>query len=342
MAKKKNKRANTKRKTKSKRQKQKNNQLKLVKQKPGAHSDTFPMPIPPMADIEVPKGFRTVSTSQALVEFGILFVGDSVDDPEMLNEIFGITNSIWNYEIILAQGGSEDELKELRSSIVSSMKTILDMDDADAHGFLDEMVERKRYMFPAEIQPDYPMTMFMRKDHSHLIAPFNYGGINYSKDSIPPDEEDQAAIHKIKKMDRYVVEDADYDEEWEESYFSMEEAVQDTYEKWLNEKGLSYWSLAFAWNLDLFLDFVYRYSHEDIVILESVLPQYLEEFFFDYLLRKLVTEPHLYVTFPPTVKFFYRFLQEKQYVDAAVCEAAIDVIDGMELAFIEVLRERFG
>ena len=75
-------------------------------------------------------------------------------------------------------------------------------------------------------------------------------------------------------------------------------------------------------------------------MLRSVPPAYLEEFLFDYLLRKLIAEPHEYVTFPPTLKFFYRFLSEKGYLPGP--ESVIQVIDALEADFIEVLRERFG
>ena len=71
----------------------------------------------------------------------------------------------------------------------------------------------------------------------------------------------------------------------------MQEVVQGRYEKWLNEKGLIEWNQIFASNLELFLIFIYRYMHDDLVILQSVPPEYFEEFFFDYRFRKLIAEP---------------------------------------------------
>ena len=122
----------------------------------------------------------------------------------------------------------------------------------------------------------------------------------------------------------------------------MEERVKERYEIWLDEKGLNEWSQTFASNLELFLNFIYRYMHDDLVILKSAPLEYLEEFFFDYLLRKLITEPHEYVIYEPTLKFFYMFLQEKGYMDELESKGIIQIIDEMEPEFIGVLRARFG
>ena len=79
----------------------------------------------------------------------------------------------------------------------------------------------------------------------------------------------------------------------------MEEAVKQLYEEWVNQKGATEWSQTFVFNLELSPNFIYRYMHDDLVILKSVPPEYFEEFFFDYILRKLITESHEYVIYAP-------------------------------------------
>ena len=88
------------------------------------------------------------------------------------------------------------------------------------------------------------------------------------------------------------------------------------------------------------MNFVYRYLHDDIVTLKSVQPIYFEEFLFDYVLRKVMMEPHEHVYWTPALKLFYQFLSEKKYVDAP--SQFVEIVDVLERQFIEVLRERFN
>ncbi len=288
--------------------------------------------------MEAPHGFRAVSITQALMEFAKPLMKDAGDSHQALNEVFGIVNAIWNFEATL-QGRAFDNLEERKGDILNSMQALFKMNDDEAKELFQRMIERKQFLFPKDVRSQNPLVMFMRKDVSHLIAPFHYGNISFLSAPIPSDEHDQAAIEKIKRMDKYIIDGAEYDE-WESFYFSMEKDVADRFEKWLHEKGATEQSGAFASNLELFLNFIYLYSHDDPVILRSVPPAYFEEFLFDYLLRKLIAEPHEYVTFPPTLKFFYRFLNEKGYM--ADPESVIQVIDALEPEFMDILRERFG
>jgi len=339
MAKKKDKKATEKRRAKSRQEKEQKRHLKSVKQRHKAvPSLPVMMPSPSFADMKAPAGFRTVSVSQALMEFGRPLVDDATGSTEVQNEIFGLVNGIWNYEIMLQDVGAES-LEQTKDGLIRTMNALLKIQNDEAEGLFQKMIERKQHLFPDDIQPELPTVMFMRKELSHLVAAFNYGGMSFSSRVIPPDEHDREVIRKIGRMDRYIIEGADYDQ-WEGFYFSLEEAVRDAFEKWLNDKGATDHSEIFSFHIELFLNFVYRYRHEDPVILNSVPPSYVEEFLFDFLLRKLIVEPHEYVTFPPALKFFYRFLHEKGYLPDP--EPMIHLIDALEPRFIEVLRERFG
>lgn len=340
MAKKKDSKTIEKRRAKSKQEKQKKRHLKLVKGKRKEEAGIHFTPPPPMADIEAPDGFRAVSMTQALMEFTKPLMDDAgADDIKRFQEIFGVSNLIWNYEILEREGSTD--AGETKKQIMASMKGILGLRAADSKELLQKMLDRKRNLFPEAVQPRPSPIMFMRKELSHLIAAFNYDELKYSAEPIPPDEQDQSAIGKIKRMDQYIRDGVEYDQR-EDFSFSMEEEVRGRYEKWLDEKGLNEWSPIFASNLELFLNFIYRYMHDDLVVLESVPPEYFEEFFFDYLLRKLIAEPHEYVLYPPTLKFFYEFLLEKGYIQESERRGIVEVIDEMEPEFIGVLRERFG
>jgi hypothetical protein len=94
------------------------------------------------------------------------------------------------------------------------------------------------------------------------------------------------------------------------------------------------------WSPELLCNFVYGYLHEDAFVLKSIPPGYLAVFFSDFVLRKVVIEPHLYTYLPASIKLFYRFLWEKKYLDNPA--PVISAIDEIEPHFIVILRERFG
>jgi hypothetical protein len=87
------------------------------------------------------------------------------------------------------------------------------------------------------------------------------------------------------------------------------------------------------------MNFVYRYIHAQNTTLKSVTPICLEEFFFDYVLRKVSAEPAEYVYFPPAIKTFYLFLSEKGYIRNP--EPIIGSIDDIEPGFVHMLKERY-
>ena len=106
---------------------------------------------------EAPKGFRPVSTTQAMMEYAapiMAYVEDgTVADP---NDALQVGLLLWNYtlpEVPVA-------MRQSRRAIVAHIETTLHMDREAAEAFCDEMIERKAYLFPDEMQPDgVPMTI---------------------------------------------------------------------------------------------------------------------------------------------------------------------------------------
>jgi len=329
----------TAKKRRSRKQQNEKRHLRIVQRKRNAEMDNALLPTPPMADISAPDGFRAVSMSQALAEFTKPLINDTEDQTDGLKDLFGVSNAIWNYEILENQ--HSENSAEMKDEVLKIIEESLGIDFREAEQLLREMLARKRFLFPEQMQPEFPMIMFMRKELSHLITPFNYGRLSYSAAPIQPDRRDFAVIEMLKRMDHYIVSGVSYDE-WEDFFFFTKEEIRDRFEKWVNEKNLTEWSLAFSSNVDLFLNFVYLYTHDDPVTLKTIIPEYLEEFFFDYLLRKLIMDPHGYVTYPSALKFFYRFLQDKYYADESESRRVIEIIDELEPEFVDVLRVRFG
>ena len=333
--KKKDKKASVKRREKSREKKKQKRKLRLIKSNP--KSDFQFAVRPAIGDMETPDGFRPISISQAMVEYGkpLEKLVES-DDLEDFNEVFQIATMLWNYSIIM-EGGKENE--KTKREIVHVIKSKFGMDTNQAIDLLNEMTERKTYLFPPEIQSKSSMMMFIRKGTKHLITPFNYKKLKYSDQSIGPNEKDEKMIAMINKMDSYLHDGVDYGE-WEDHYFSMEEQCNQRFKEWLSDKGLNEYRENFSFYTETFLDFVYRYIHNDPIDLKMVSPIYVEEFFTDYVLRKVMVEPHEYANWPPALKLFYSFLSEKGYLRDPV--PITDMIDEIEPHFIEILRARFS
>jgi len=302
-----------------------------LKQKPPTHNFYRPA----LPDINVPEGFRAVSMSQAMMEYAkpvMKYVEDgTVSDP---NVTMLIAQNLWNLTIPSEHGISD----KIKNDILRLIRSALQLNKKESVELFEKMVQRKDYLIPPEIQPDYPLTMFIRKEEHYLIPDFDYSKITFSKEQLLPDVKDRNMVSAINRMDKYIDSGDDYDE-WEDHYFSMVKQCKDSFYKWLTDKGLQEFSEDFLFCVETFINFIYRYSQNSIG-LKTVIPVELEEFFFDYLLRKVITEPYEYVYWPPAIKLFYTFLYEKEYIRNP--ETTLQSIDMREPEFMRILRNRFS
>jgi hypothetical protein len=292
---------------------------------------------PPLMEMDVPKGFMTVSFSQAMVEYAKPLMDKGVKDINDLNKTMELVSTLWNLSIS-NQKKDHNEYQRWIEKAKTSAKNILDLDGEERDLFINEMVKRQAHLFPADVQPTPPsMFMYMRKEVSYLIAPFDYGRIKFKVGKeIPPDEEDLRLIGKIEELDRHMVKGSDYDE-YEKLSLSIEDECPKLFEKWLIAKGFEDIPNKYSSCLDIYIIFIYRYMHDDTVLLKSVPDRYLFEFFEDFLLRKVVCEPFEFLYWPPSLKLFYQYLAEKGYTkDAAI----IGKLDAMEPHFLEILQKR--
>jgi hypothetical protein len=289
----------------------------------------------PLSEIEAPEGFVPVSITQAIMEFAKPFMEMSgSDENKDTNEILQIVQSAWNYTLLLE---GEENSTDVKIKLVNSIASMYGMNTTDANDFLEKMVQRKRDLFPPNMQQKPSMTMFMKKQATAPITAFNYNELDLTRNLIPADTKDKALINAILKMDQFMVDQADYDD-WEDHYLSLEEASSDRFNKWLNDKGLNEYSQTFPYWTEIYLNFIYRYMHDDIVLLKKVQPIYIEEFLADYVLRKVMAGPHEFVQLIPAIKTFYTFLHEKGYFDNP--EPMIDLLSAAEPMFIEIIKKR--
>ncbi len=89
------------------------------------------------------------------------------------------------------------------------------------------------------------------------------------------------------------------------------------------------------------MDFIYGYVHEQPLTLKDKPGKYLAEFTVDFLFRKTSTEPWEYSLAPATLKLFYSFLYEKEYLDEPP-DIMIEFIDILDHHYMDFLKEQFS
>jgi len=322
-----------KRRSKTREKTKKKRALRLLKSKPKPkviHRPGLPY-------MGAPEGFRSISMAQAMMEYAKPIMKYIEDDENGLDEAMQMSTMLWNYAIS-AERGNED--KKLEKEISKTLRKVLGLDKDEAQALFLKMVQRYRYLFPQDIQPKPGLPfMFIRKEVRHLIRPFDYKRLAVSHEIIPPDQNDRDVIDKIRRLDGYMSDGTEYDK-YEDLFFSLKDECEALFEKWLIAKELKDDVQDFSSCLPIYLDFIYGYLHDDVVILKSVPDIYFIEFFEDFLLRKMMAEPNEYVYWPPALKLFYQFLYEKGYLDNHV--EIMKKIDKIEPYFIEVLKKQFS
>lgn len=286
----------------------------------------------PFGGSKPPKGFRPIPMMQAALEFAapiMEFVEDgTVKDP---NDALQIGMHIWNFTLPKVPVSQ----KKSRAEIAKQISTTLRMDTQEAEEFFDRMVERKAYLFPEEIQPEGSLTMFMRKEVDYLISKFDESQLGISAEPIPADRDDQVMLKALRRMDKYIEEGAEYSE-WESHFFSMQETCCDRYFHWLKAKGIpKEYCQHFSHCVEVYLMFIYQYDEGE---LQEVSPHAIEEFFMDFVMRKVMMKPPEYTHWPPALRLFYTFLFEKGYLDNP--KAMIELFDDIEPDFIALIKER--
>ena len=124
--------------------------------------------------------------------------------------------------------------------------------------------------------------------------------------------------------------------DWEADFFEMQERCCARYRHWLRAKGVpETFSQQFAYCLDPYLSFIYQYDAGSVL---DVLSGTLEEFFMDWVMRKVMVKPPEYTQWPPALRLFYRFLSEKGYLDDP--EPIIAGLYAIEPEFIAMVKQR--
>ncbi|MBN1831659.1 MAG: hypothetical protein JW896_06055 [Deltaproteobacteria bacterium] len=323
-----------KRKARSREKKKKKRSLKIAKDK--AHQKVQNIFRPGLPHMGAPEGYRSISMSQAIMEYSKPIMEFVKDDEKGMNDAVQAGMLLWNYSLSLEK---QEEDKGLKSKLLNILSKSFRLDNEKASALITKMVSRYRYLFPEEIQPKGTPFMFIRKEVRYLIRPFDYNKLRVSEETIPLDQKDRILIDKIRQLDKDIQDRKEWDT-YEKLFHSIKEECEERFELWLINKGLKDNPGDYSFCLSTYLDFIYGYMHDDTVVLKSVPEIYFIEFFEDFLIRKMMVEPIEYVYWPPALKLFYQFLHEKNYLDNP--NAIIEKIDQIEPDFISVLKKQFA
>ena len=147
---------------------------------------------------DAPTGFRPVSTTQAMIEYAAPLMAyveaGTVADP---NDALQVGVLLWNSTLPEVPV----PMRQSRGEMVAHIETTLHMHRQEAEAFYDEMMERKAYLFPEEIQPEGAMTMFMRKEVEYLITPFAESQLQVSDTPIPPEGDDRPFLDALRQLE---------------------------------------------------------------------------------------------------------------------------------------------
>lgn len=342
---KKNKKNIAKRQAKAGERKTQKRKLRLVKARKQQRQKSFepdfgyPPPgygPPHMTDMEAPDGFRAVGMSEALM----LFTNELIKHPDLkgldsMQDVYNLAMPLWNYTITQEHG---EDTEKLRSMIIKALVSTCKISQEEAGLLLDKAVARKNEMFPPDVQPQGTVTMFMRKENLHLITPFNYNRLTVSAEVIPVNDKDQRFFDQLAALDEIKKEADDFDE-WQKQYEVVRESFGEIFWGWLTAKDVDE-DLAneFTFRAEFFINFIYNYGSADI--LQNTDYSCLDEFFYDFVLRKIMLDPWEHVEWVPALRLLFTFLAEKGYVEEA--EPFVKAIDSFEEPFLSLLRKEYG
>jgi hypothetical protein len=169
------------------------------------------------------------------------------------------------------------------------------------------------------------------------IKVFDYSLTVKSDKNYDLKTEDKKLRVNLSKFDLKVL-NLDYDR-WEKDYFKIEEECESGFYRWLEFYALDAFNKDFPYHIHVFLDFVYRYGHDEEASLKNISCELVEEFFADFLLRKVMVEPDEYPEWFPAVKLFYEYLRDIGYIDDI--SKITDILNEQEPEFIELLKNKY-
>ena len=291
------------------------------------------IPSPPVNELHPPEGFRAVPFMDALMEIAAPLREFAREENENATErLMSVVMNIWNFTLPNVPAPQ----KKTRDELIEHLCDAYHTDETDAEELLDEILERKAYLLPDDIQPNDPQIMFLRKEREYQIVPIDDAQVAFQNITPPISPEDEAMLQQLRRLDGMLADGEEFDR-WERLYFETERACGEQYFEWLNANGVrEEYQKTFPYCIECFLDFVYRYN---VGTLETLQSHELEDFLLSHLVQAVEIRPEDYALWLPAIRFFYRFLGEKQYLSDP--QRVIGFVNSIEPEFLAYLKDIF-
>ena len=285
---------------------------------------------------EPPEGFVVIGTSQVITEFAQPLLEKfpfRADDIKKINQVFSVVPEIWNYTL-------EPPSKKKEADMVSLISRRLGFDKKRAQDFLNMMTERREFLFPLDIQPQGTPFLFMRKQVCYLIDQFDYKTLDLVPEVLGPDALDNEWVAQLRELDLCIKKSVPYDK-CEKLLNKVEDAVAGRFGDWLQKKNAGEYEEDFLFISTMYLEFIYAYEHEAPITLTHEPGKYIVGFCVDFLLRKTSIPAWKYALAPASLKLFYTFLYEKEYLSEPP-DHMFQFLDSLDPLYVELLKEEFS
>ncbi|PKK88648.1 MAG: hypothetical protein CVV64_17820 [Candidatus Wallbacteria bacterium HGW-Wallbacteria-1] len=291
---------------------------------------------PYLAEMDAPDGFIALSVYQSMIRYAeLVWDKNHFDTREELQRRISIGMRLWNYSISAGEGIPEEHLY---AEVAEILKKDYGMQEKEIMSFIDSAVGKQLYYFPQDIQPEIAGIMYMRKFGVTTILEFNHDLLDYDENPLEPTPDDIKVLENLLILDNNVRTHRNYSL-WKDEFEKIRVDCALAYGEWLLRKELNEYAGPFVNAIPPFLDYVYSYPHQWETTLNDLIPEYMEEFFFDYLLMRVDVKPQIYVDYAPAIEFFYYYLEEIGYMEINDC--FIDDLDDLEEKFLFLLRQRY-
>lgn len=293
--------------------------------------------VPAMGHVEAPLGFRAMGFGQALSIIGDairirLFGADEpFDSMEQAQQVFNVAQMVWNYT------QSDVSNAELRAMGVKALMIFCKSKNAEEVGSLfDEFCQFSVEMIPPDIQPRSTSYVFVRNTDTERIEQFHERTWGLSDDPVGAEDADRDLLKQILLVDGFLERGAEPDEDM---LSDLENRLSERFFLWLERKGMKQRDNACETILWLYSAFVYRYQHQDTCLLGNIDLIDLDEFLFDFIVRKVNLRGYEYAKAPAVLRLIIHFLGDIGYkVDK---QDMFENISELEEPYLDVLRERF-
>ncbi len=291
-------------------------------------------------DVQAPEGFRAAGMSQALMEY-IQPLLDRAEESVDMNQLMSLGTMVYNLAQARERGETPDNPPE---NVLLRLGGILGLGARDSSNLLQEMIQRKQYLIPEELQTNLSGNiMFVRKTQS-LEIPEPY------PDDLVPDpvvpEQSQDVTELLSCLDRLEAcrEEKKEPSDWEESLRNAQDLAGDCFAEWLSACGKEGDISTLRQFIVMYIEFAYCYQPPDEADLGlDVSFIWLKNFFFRHLPPKIYLEDPTELAYAPAaISLFHSYLYLIGWLKEERAQIKAGEILDLQRRFWDMLRKRYS